>query len=211
MKLMSTSQPDRSRHILRTLTVFLIAIPLSTTAARANIVYTVNTTFTTANPTGNPLQQDTILGTITTDGTIGVLATSDILSYNLNLIDHLNNANNYDLTPLDSTIVENYGGALSASPTALSFDYSDAGAEFLIQHSAYSGYNYFCFSASGGACLQGETIAPQYYSVDGVVEPGLTGVQQLNPPGTTPEPSTCTLLLTGLLVVGGAARRRLRF
>jgi hypothetical protein len=187
-----------------------IAVQLASLAEGANIVYSVDTTITSSNPTGNPLQTDTVVGTITTDGKIGVIAPADIISWNLDLIDGLNSANDLDLTTTNSALVEDTGSTLSATATALSFNYSGTG-EFLIQgtaHGAFSGYSYFCFS-TGGACLAGETIAPQSVFVDGVVATGAAapiGNQPLN--NSAPEPSTWGLMLTGLLGLGGGLRRR---
>jgi hypothetical protein len=194
-----------------------LALSLTCTAgsAFADIVYSIDVSATTSDPTGNPAQSDTVNGTITTDGTIGTLQPSDILSWNLDLIDNLDATDDYDLTPSNSTLVEDTGNALSATASSLYFDYSGSG-EFLIQATdpgAYSGYHYFCFS-TGGACLAGETISPNYYSVDGVVLTGAsapTGTQSLAPPSTSsvPEPSSYALLLTGLLGIGAMLKRKL--
>ena len=118
--------------------------------AQANVVYSINTTATNVYPSGNPSQTDTVLGTITTDGTLGVLAASNILSWSLDLIDHLDGSKNFHLDPTDSEVVHVFGTALTASPTDLSFNFNQGGAEFLIQgdnrgashHSIASGYNY---------------------------------------------------------------------
>ena len=51
----------------------------------------------------------------------------------------------------------------------------------------YSGSNYFCFS-TGGACLAGETISPQYVYDDGVVATGAAapvGEQPLDQPASS--------------------------
>lgn len=52
-------------------------------AASASIVYAVNTTATNAYPSGSPLQTDTVMGTITTDGQLSVLSASNILAWDL--------------------------------------------------------------------------------------------------------------------------------
>jgi len=193
--------PKEGCRLVRFLMIAFTTAQLGSMVARANIIYTVDTTVTSSDPTGNPLQTDTVDGTITTDGTIGVIGPGDVVSWNLDLIDGLNSANDFDLTPANSTLVEDTGSALSATATALIFNYSGSG-EFLIQgnaHGAYSGYSYFCFS-TGGACLAGETISPQYVYNDGVVATGAAapvGPQPLAPSSSVPEPSTCGLIIAG--------------
>ena len=180
-------------------------------SANADVIYPIDLTITGSYPSGNPLQSDTVIGSITTDGTIGALAPSDILSWNLDLIDNLNSANNFDLTPANSALEEDTGSALSATATGLFFDYSGSG-EFLIQGTAAgedSGRNYFCFS-TGGACLTGETISPAYIYTDGVTLTGTAapvGSQPLNT-AAAPEPSSCLLLMGGLLGLGVKFRRK---
>ena len=199
------------RRLAQSLSLAFIVVQLSSSVGHAsNITYTINTTITSANPTGNPLQSNTVFGSITTDGTIGVLPTSDILSWNLNLIDHLNAANNFDLTTANSLVDEDTGSGLSATATALSFNFGATSAEFLIQINPgeFSGNSYFCFS-TGGACIAGETITPNNIFGDGaVLSSGATttvGLQPLDqtPPSVVPEPSTYALMLTGLAGLSG--------
>jgi hypothetical protein len=187
---------------------------LTALSVQANIVYSINQTSTTPEVGGelSPLS-DTIIGTITTDGTLGVLQSSDILSYDLQLNDNVRPAYDVNLTPANSGIVGDVGDGLSASANGLSFDFSDAGAFFAIQgttHGFYSGYQYFCMQATTGPCAAGETIVPNYYAVDGVLATGLSGTHPLNPPPAIPEPSTWALLLAGFAGLGFAAYRKRR-
>src|ERR1019366_7631832 len=180
-------------RLVRFLTIAFVAAQLGSSVARADIVYTIDTTITSSDPTGNPLQTDTVDGSITTDGTIGVLTASNILSWNLDLTDHLNAANDVDLTNTNS------------------FNYSAAG-EFGIQEDCFytSGEHYFCFSTGTVDCLAGETITPGNVFLDGVVATGSAepiGTQPLNQ-SSVPEPSSYGLMLAGLLGVGGGLKRR---
>ncbi len=178
---------------------------LTASSAQANdIVYSIDQTSTTPEVGGelfSPLS-DTVSGTITTDGTLGVLQSSDIVSYNLQLNDNLRPADDVDLTPANSGIVEDIGGGLSASATGLSFDFSDSGAVFAIQgttYGFYSGFEYLCFQATTGPCVAGETIVPYYYSVDGVAATGLSGAVALN---GVPEPATWAMMALGFFGLG---------
>lgn len=212
MQAQKTSFREEGRTLVRFLMIAFIAAQFGALVARADIIYTVDTTITSAEPTGNPLQTDTVSGSITTDGTIGVLLEADILSWDLNLTDDLDSANDIELTDANSNIASFFGTALSATATALSFDYGVTG-EFGIQENGfdYSGFHYFCFS-TGGDCLAGETISPQYYAGDGVVLTGAAepvGNQPLNQGSAVPEPSSYGLMLTSLLVLGGTLKRKI--
>src|ERR1039457_1459119 len=126
--------PERNTDmgISRTPFALAVLVAVGSLVARANIVYAVDTTITSSDPTGNPLQTDTVDGTITTDGTIGVIGFGNIVSWNLDLIDGLNSANDFDLMTTNSSLVYDTGSALTATAAALSFDFSGSG-EFLIQ------------------------------------------------------------------------------
>jgi hypothetical protein len=194
-----TKLRKKASILSRFLMIALTAANLGSLVARAD-VYAIDTTITSSDPTGNPLQTDTVNGSITTDGTLGVLGAGNILSWNLDLTDALNAANDIDLTDANSSIVTFSGTALTATATGLFFDYSGTG-EFGIQEDGFtfSGEHYFCFSTGVFACLAGETIAPGDVFVDGVVATGAAspvGTQPLGPPPPVPEPSSVILFST---------------
>ena len=77
----------------------LLGTTVGTQAHAAPTTYTVNETITgPLNGTaGNPSQTDSVIGTITTDGTIGILHASNIIGWNLNLVDVTHPSFSYDL------------------------------------------------------------------------------------------------------------------
>jgi hypothetical protein len=191
-----------------------LGLQIGSTVARADTQYTVNTTITSTNPTGTS-QTDSIVGTITTDGA-SVIGAGDVISYNLDLTDALNPGYSVDLTSANSTVVEDTGGDLIATASGIAFNFSNPG-EFLIQANVpgpYSGYSYFCYS-TGGACLYGETISPNFIYTDGAIltgnaaPVGVTGLNQNPGTGTgtpMPEPSSLGLMLIGLAAVAFSAK-----
>jgi hypothetical protein len=196
----------------------LIAALCAGMSARAqDVVYSVyqaSTTPIVSSGEVSPLSV-TESGTITTDGTIGVLQTGDIVSWNLTLTDQYNPSYDVTLTPANSGIPGGIiGNALTASATALSFNYSDAGAAFAIQAFSpgfYSGYSYVCYQATTGGCAQGDTIVPNYYAVDGAQVPLSGNVNLNNPPGTTtsaPEIDSASMMSAGTLLLGMLAVMR---
>ncbi len=191
--------------------VALVSLAVATSAAQANIIYHINQSSTVPETMGelSPLS-DTVMGTITTDGTIGAIQASNIVGYDLKLIDNLHPLLSSELTPLNSGIWYDTGNALIAGAGGLSFDFSKSGAVFIIQANTdgyhfSSGYRYFCFQTDSGPCLNGETIVPGYYAVDGVRATGFTGVTSLN---SVPEPAAWGLMAAGFALMGGALRAR---
>jgi hypothetical protein len=196
---------------IRFLMIALVTAQLGSVVARANNIYAINTTITSDVPLSSPpkLQTDTVFGSITTDGTLGVLAQSDILSWNLDLIDQLNAANNTDLTDANSSIITFFGTSLSATANGLFFNYNQTG-EFGIQENGFffSGEHYFCFSTGSADCLAGETITPADVFTDGVVATGSAepvGTQPLNQ--STPEPGYALIVMALLGVCVGVKRK----
>ncbi|MGD1096950.1 MAG: hypothetical protein ABSB35_33780 [Bryobacteraceae bacterium] len=179
-----------------------------------NITYTVDQTIGAGGVTGD----------IVTDGTIGALAQSDVVDWNLLLND---GTNTFDLTgPLsggNSDFEDLAGpGDLSATATQLMFDFSGTSA---------SEVNYIYFQTNGATqiasgnlqsevCFGGISIASICFGDEQLIVLGgpnqvtpLSGTQVIasvsaSAPGV-PEPSTFAMAFAALLVMGYRMRKRL--
>ena len=153
----------------------------------------------------------TVTGFIETDGTIGVLNTSDILNWNLMLN---NGTNTFDLLgPLSgSNSVEQVVGAdLSATATQLLFDFSGGDGYMIFQAPTVgSGFNFWC--AQGGTSFQCSSEPPggtEIVNVFPVTSNQFTELSGTIALGTAvPEPASWALLILGFAGVGFAAYRR---
>jgi hypothetical protein len=150
----------------------------------------------------------TVVGSIVTDGVIGTLHTSDILSFNLVLQDGFGVT--LDLTgptagpPIEG--VEVLGSDLTATATGLSFNYSATdGGLFLIQENDFgNGSTYYCDGASGQAtCIAGDEADVPASSISGnpqfAPRTGNVMIGTVAASGSpAPEPSSVILLSTML-------------
>jgi hypothetical protein len=189
-----TSSIARTKGILGA-TVAVVLFAGSTFTAGATI-YDINRT----------ILGGSVTGTIQTDGATGVLSASDITGWNLTL----NGVGaSYNITNSNSSnrIV---GSDVTATSTDLFFNFSGTdGGYLLFQQGVFSGNHYYCASTALGACFQGETVAPQNISDSSAQHDARSGnvVIANAAVGTTPLPSTWTMLLGGLAAVGFAAYR----
>jgi hypothetical protein len=185
------------RGAFNTSTAYAINDVVTYAPAGNNITYNVNLTFGSAG---------SMVGTITTDGTIGVLNTSNIVSWNLTLADSATNSTL--LTPSNSAFSSgnyNTGGQpnndFTATSTTLTMTYSNAGFWGV---SGTSGA--FCMTdwsncfgpiAYGTWSINGDNA----YSESAV---GTGSSQIIGTGGTVATPVTSTYVATGPVAAGTA-------
>ena len=165
------------------------------TYAPANITYNVSLVFGSAG---------SMVGTITTDGTIGVLSTSNIVSWHLTLADSPTNSTL--LTPSNSAFSSgnfNTGGQpnsnFSATPTNLTFTYANGGS-------------WGVSGASGQFCMTdwSNCFGPIGYGTWGINGDGMFsdssagGSQVIGTGGTVATPITSTYVATAPIAAGAA-------
>lgn len=169
-------------------------LPLS--AMAAPITYDVNRTIAGVG---------SVVGTVTTDGTIGVLARNNVTGWALTIDDGDGNGSFTLLGGINSALLM-LGNLLSADADSLAFDFSGTGFALFQSPTTGSSVNWWCLEGANSGCAgygQGETVnrfnEPTYAFRNTAQVIGTTG-------GTVPEPATLGLI--GLALAGLAATRR---
>jgi hypothetical protein len=196
----------RAKFVLSIGLLGLLGFMLPSSVQADDIMYTVNQTVGLGSVTGS----------ITTDGTIGTLSSSDVVGWNLTLND--GHGDMFDLTTANSLVTCNscVEGDLTASSSALMFNFSGPTEEFYFYTSGPAA-NQLCYD-SGTNCAIPAGI--DLYDVAGALpctyygcNVGEVGNQVIASDGTptptpTPEPSSFLLLGTGILTLVGMGWRR---
>jgi hypothetical protein len=187
-----------SDGLARSLAGLLLLLCATSVASANEITYDVNLTISDG--------RGSVIGDIVTDGRMGVLAQTDILSWNLLL--HFG-TNTFDLTSVTASNVSVGGSDLSATATELLFNFHTEGDINGADH------GYFEIAGKGGGvCFNTYDTACPTVSLDGPGE-GISGplpgggrfgggnsASGTGVIGTVPEPSTLAVLGTGIALIG---------
>jgi|SRR5271165_1532591 len=184
---------------------------LGAAAASANIVYTVDRTITGGGKTG------TVVGSITIDGVLGTLATSDIVAWTLTL----NGAGaSFTIANTDPTAFKDISGSdVTATPTDLFLNFRGPAGQLLLQDGAFQGTHYYCTETGSGPCLLGNLTFRYSFPTlrPSIPTPCRSGTRSSEPQSRSPRPgpscwlaSPCSHLAVIVRREGPSSRRQRR-
>jgi hypothetical protein len=175
---------------------FAAALALAAPASDA-AVFDVNRTIGTGS----------VVGTITTDGTLGALSTSDITAWSLTLND---GTSTLLLTEGNSELAL-FGSALSATAAQLLFDFGTDGAALFQFPTIGASGNYYCLQGGiSSACefAGGPQERVRVAATGEVAQQGSVAIGTLRDVVEIPAPAAITLFGFGLLGLAVARSRR---
>lgn len=152
---------------------------------------------------------NTVTGTITTNGKIGVLAQDDVTDYSLSFF-----RDGVSTGTADSSVFvqrEIAGSALTASASDLFFDYSgEPGSGFYFASEGFA--NYFCSNTNAFGCGNGvnNTLTISTSLNESIIRSGVQSINNAVVTAAVPEPATWAMMLVGFGGIGFAMRRRKR-
>lgn len=178
----------------------LIWVLTATRFAAADIIYYLTDTVGTG----------TVLGTITTDGSMGALTTSDIVAWNVTITNGSSSANLTNSPGFNMGVV---GTALTADAAGMYFNFGAAGLNYFVLDKSPIGQGVLCLIVGnppgcGFAPDSTYSLQPDFPSAGNVTwEVGIGNVQ-IASTSAVPVPPALALFASGLAVIGLAARRR---
>lgn len=185
-----------TRSMLRVATALALA-SVSAAGSAALITYDVDQT----------IGLGSVVGSIQTNGTLGVLGHSDIVGFNLIISGPGASVN---LTQANSVFVSE-GINLSATASNLLFNYSGPSGFALFQQGSFgTGQKYYCNASVAGTCFQGASAIPESFSSPSAQVEPRAGLQTIGMVAAVPEPATWAMMIGGFGLVGGAVRRQRR-
>ncbi|MDR3613628.1 MAG: PEP-CTERM sorting domain-containing protein [Candidatus Obscuribacterales bacterium] len=161
----------------------------------------------------NPVTPIGVTGNIVTDGSLGVLTASDILSFDFVLTN-----GSFTRTSIGSTSgVVVSGSAFTATSSGLAFDFSANPVEFVKFENSVG--DFFCLQSAGYACLPSTLEPPNeilFTAYAGPFQGSAAGFPQATAgnvqfasatSASVPEPSTVAIMLLGLGALGFLSSR----
>jgi hypothetical protein len=168
----------------------------------ASVIFNVNQTIGAGGVTG----------TITTDGKLGALGTTNLLDWSLTLND---GATTFLLTAANSEVAIVIGAALSETASQLLFDTTNGGIVLFQNPTIGSGQNFWCLDNPSGDCNM--RPGTESLRINGAVQTAawqgtvFIGTAEAAAPAAIPQPASFVLLGLGLgsLALFAAPRCRL--
>lgn len=156
-----------------------------------------------------------VVGSITTDGTLGVLASSNILSWSLTLTSaNLSGGSPQAISSASpSGAAGVFGTLLSASASSMFFDFGGGSTGYLLLQAGAPNFNYWCVQTNQCHDFSGPSEAIGFTAAGGNAERVVyTSVEIIATSATTavPEPASLLLVATGFALATVRIRSRRR-
>jgi hypothetical protein len=152
----------------------------------------------------------TVTGSVTTDGTIGLLGAGNFVDWDILLTGNMGAT--FTLLPSNSNVYEQ-GADVNASVTQITFNFSGTDNGYLLfqEGTTHSGQQYWCNATFTGICLPGKSDSAVQYPNNNFSNEPASGIQVIASVSSgVPEPSTWALILLGFGALGFGAYRRPR-